>query len=414
MNSATVLIVGDELLAGEIPDGNGPFLAARLGDLGIRVAEIRVLPDDVERLAEALRAERVRSAAVLVCGGLGPTSDDVTTEAVATAFGLRLEPHEPSWQRIIDLFARRGRTAPPSNRRQVMIPAGAEPLPNEHGTAPGYVLETGTGFVAVFPGPPRELHPMFDGPFVERLRRRLPLPQGLAVRVLRCFGLPESSVGERLREAEAAFPGLRVGYQARFPEVLVKLRADRPDHPQLAPATEAVRTALASHLYAEGPDPLPAVLGRAAAGAGRRIVVAESCTGGLAAQLLTATSGSSTWFERGFVTYADAAKIEMLGVPAATLAAHGAVSEETALAMLAGALGRSRADAGFAITGIAGPDGGTPDKPVGTTCIAWGDREERAVETFAFPWDRERNRLLSAWTACHRLLRMFGAVRSGS
>jgi PncC family amidohydrolase len=196
-----------------------------------------------------------------------------------------------------------------------------------------------------------------------------------------------------------------VGYQFHFPEILAKLRGSSDDPDSLDRASDELKEQLAPHLYGSGDAVLPAVLGRELAARGLRIVTAESCTGGLAAKLLTDTPGSSTWMDTGFVTYSNEAKQRILGVPSGLIQEHGAVSEAVALSMLRGALERSSADVGLAITGIAGPEGGTPEKPVGTVWIAWGGRGLLKTRSYRFGWDREYNRLISAWAALFHLYR---------
>ncbi len=402
--TASVFIVGDELLAGDIADRNGPFLAERLTDQGCRVRSIGILPDDTEIIAESIRRAVRADGLVLLCGGLGPTSDDRTTEAVARALGRALVLDSESWERIRQIFSvLRGEEPPPGNDKQAMFPEGADVLPNELGTAPGYVVRKNGSVIAVLPGPPRENRPMVEKELFPWLNRNLPGRDPLAVRILRVFGLPESEVGHRLHPLESACPDLSFGYRFSFPEILVKLRGEADDPGMLERASGEVNRVLAPHVYGTGDETLPAVLGRDLAARGLRVVTAESCTGGLAAKLLTDTPGSTAWMERGFVTYSNASKVELLGVPPETLESSGAVSEPVARAMLAGALERSAADVGLAVTGIAGPEGGTAEKPVGTVCIAWGDAGQMHATTHQFYWDREYTRLISAWAALHHL-----------
>lgn len=403
---AEILLVGDELLAGEVRDRNGPAMRDFLIGEGIRTLGMAVLPDDRQAIAGAV--ERALAAGRLVCvlGGLGPTSDDLTAEAVAGVVGRTLVRDEAQWARIQQMFAAMNRTPPPGNDKQVHIPVGADVLPNEVGTAPGWALVVGEGAVAVFPGPPRENGPMMLGPFAAWLEAHLPRRTRWSARVFRTFGLAESEVGHRLHAIEARLGSTRLAFQYHFPEVLVKLRVPEGSESLADTLTDELRAALAPALYGEGDEDLPAVLGRQLKIAGRRIVTAESCTGGLGSKLLTDTPGSTAWFERGFVTYTNEAKVELLRVPRELLRAHGAVSEGVAGAMLQGALERSAADVGFAITGIAGPGGGSPDKPVGTVCIAWGNREGIETHTLHLRWDRNYNRIVSAWSAMARVLRL--------
>jgi nicotinamide-nucleotide amidase len=403
--TAAVLLIGDELLSGDIADRNGPYLAERLTDYGFRVRNLNILPDETDQIAAGLTRAAEGQGLVVLCGGLGPTSDDRTSEAVAKALGLTLTLDREQWERIREIFSVfRAEEPPPGNEKQAMIPAGAEILPNELGTAPGYVMRTGRSVVAVLPGPPRENRPMVEKELLPWLDRNLPGRDPKAVTIFRVFGLAESEVGHRLRPLEAAFPELSFGYRFSFPEILVKLRGKGAEGGEvISRAGPEVSRVLAPHVYATGDRNLAAVLGQELVERGLRVVTAESCTGGLSAKLLTDTPGSSAWMERGFVTYSNASKQELLGVPAFLLERDGAVSEAVARAMLEGALGHSAADVGFAITGVAGPDGGTNEKPVGTVCVAWGDRKTRTAATYRFHWDRECNRLISAWAAMRQL-----------
>ncbi len=403
--TATILIIGDELLAGEIADKNGPYLAEQLMARGVRVGELCILPDHTDTIAAAVQAALAQSSLVLVCGGLGPTSDDRTTESVAQALGRPTVFDEAAWENVCAIFKVHDVEPPPGNRKQAEIPEGAELLPNRWGTAPGFLARQGDGRVAVLPGPPRENRPMFTEVLWPLLAAGLgdaPLAQ---TRVFRVFGLPESTVGERLQSLEKAHPELTVGYQARFPEILVKLRIDSSQGEAGDAAAAELHKVLHPFLYGEGDTTLPEILGRAVADQGKKIVTAESCTGGLAAKLLTDIPGSTAWMDRGFVTYTNESKTDLLHVDAALLAEHGAVSEPVVLAMLAGALEHSEAQLGLAITGIAGPTGGTEDKPVGTVWIAWGDRDNPRSRLLRFPFNRDFNRTLSAWAALGQLYR---------
>lgn len=306
-------------------------------------------------------------------------------------------------------FRRHEPDAAPGNDKQVQIPEGADVLVNEAGTAPGWALALDGGMVAVFPGPPRENGPMMTGPFAAWLADRVPGRTRWTVRVFRTFGLAESEVGHRLKPLEERLGDIRLAYQYHFPEVLVKLRVPAGAEAAADALAAEIRAALAPALYGEGDDDLPAVLGHRLRIAGRRIVTAESCTGGLAGKLLTDPPGATKWFERGFVTYTNEAKTELLRVPRELIRDRGAVSEEVAAAMLRGALERSAADVGFSITGIAGPGGGSPEKPVGTVCIAWGDREAIETHTLHLRWDRDYNRIVSVWSAMARVLRLLEA-----
>lgn len=402
---ARILLIGDELLAGEVADRNGPFMATWLKDQGFHLVRQVTLPD-LQALIEAEVAAGL-AAGELVCtfGGLGPTSDDRTSAAIAAVVDRTLVRDEAQWQRIQQIFAGVNRTPPPGNEKQASVPRGAVVLANELGTAPGYALRHGAGAVVALPGPPRENAPMVEGPFRAWADAHLPGRRRWTTRIFRTFGLPESEVGARLKPLEPELGEVLLAFQFHFPEVLVKLRVPE-GHEAAAEALAArVREALTPGLYGEGETDLPAVLGQALVAHGKRIVTAESCTGGWVAKLLTDMPGSGNWFERGFVTYSNQAKREVLGVAAALLDEHGAVSEPVVAAMLEGALERSAADVGLAISGVAGPGGGSRYRPVGTVCLAWGDRAGLETRTLRLRWDRDYNRLVSAWSAMHRVLR---------
>ena len=404
---ASVLLIGDELLAGDIQDRNGPYFADQLTGQGFRMLGIRLLADDTEGIAAAVREALQECQLVVVCGGLGPTSDDRTTEAVGQALGRRLVLDQEQWERIRKIFSvLRQEDPPPGNEKQAKLPEGADALLNEMGTALGYVARQGDSAVAVLPGPPKENQRMFEKQLLPWLDRNMPDRSRWAARVFRVFGLPESEVGNRLRDLEAEYGDLRVSYRFHFPEILVKVRCGLELVGRLEEASTDLQGLLEPHLYGTGEDRLPSVLGQELVRRGLRIVTAESCTGGLVAKLLTDAPGSSSWMERGFVVYSNQAKQQLLGVPEEMLMQYGAVSEPVALSMLQGALERSDAQVGLAITGIAGPGGGTLGRPVGTVWIAWGDHSQRHAETHQFHWDREYNRLLSAWAAMHQVYQL--------
>ncbi len=405
--TASILLVGDELLVGEIEDRNGPYLADRLTREGLHVLSIRLLPDDVRTIAAAVTEALQGCRLAVVCGGLGPTSDDRTSEAVGQALKRRLILDEAQWERIRSLFSELGGIEPPpGNEKQAMIPEGADVLANELGTALGYVARQGESAVAVLPGPPKENRRMFDQQLLPWLDRNMPDRSRRVTQVFRVFGLPESEVGHRLKGLEDEYGDLRVAYRFHFPEILVKLGCDAVREERLREASADLERALAPHVYGTGEEDLPCVLGRELERKGLRIVTAESCTGGLAAKLLTDVPGSSAWMERGFVVYSNRAKVQLLGVSEEMLEQHGAVSRQVALAMLEGALRRSEAGVGLAVTGIAGPSGGTAERPVGTVWIAWGDANRREARIHRFHWDRQYNRLVSAWAAIYRVYQL--------
>jgi nicotinamide-nucleotide amidase len=364
--SAAVLTIGTELMRGEIVDTNAAWLAAELSAVGFRVTRKLCVDDDHERIQAALAALGAEHDLFVCTGGLGPTTDDITAECVARFLEVPLERDAPSLARIRERIVRAGRSPTASNDKQADFPRGARVLPNERGTAPGFAVEVGRARAFFLPGVPTEMEAMFSIHVVPALAG---LPHDPAAQVvLRTFGLPESGVNDLLAGIETRFR-VTLGYRARFPEVDVKVFARRDDGASAEraarKAADAAREALGSAVFAEGDVGYPEALGRLLVERGVTLGLAESCTGGLLAELLTRAPGSSRFFLGSLVTYANEAKQAVLQVPPALLERYGAVSEEVARSMAEGARRVLRADYALAVTGIAGPGGGSDDKPVG-------------------------------------------------
>jgi nicotinamide-nucleotide amidase len=404
--TCAVLCIGTELTRGELVNGNAAWLSAGLTDIGFDVVEHVVVDDDPTRIAEAL--ERLgRRVQILVCtGGLGPTTDDLTSRSVAGLLGVPLLRDDASLDHIRRRFERLGRPFTPSNEKQAEFPEGAEILANPIGSAPGFSVAVGSCRAFFLPGVPREAMRMFDDQVVPRVRSLAPSTS--FQRRLRSFGLPESAVGERLAGVEAAYPGVTVGYRAHFPEIEVKVLA-RESTPNAARelcdrATIDVRARLADVIYGEGDETYAGVLGRDLRTKGQTLAVAESCTGGLVGHMITREPGASDFLLADAVTYANSAKAIMLGLDEDVIRGHGAVSAEVAAAMAEGVRRVAGADVALALTGIAGPSGGTPQKPVGTVILAVNSVRGTTVENHLFPGDRHQIQLLAAYAGL-RLVR---------
>jgi nicotinamide-nucleotide amidase len=374
--TAAIFSIGTELTRGELVNGNAAWLADQLTQLGFECTEHLTVDDDIERIVASLKALSSRHGVVLCTGGLGPTTDDLTTEAVAKALGVPLERHPASLERIAAFFAARGRTMSPSNEKQADFPRGAQVLQNDLGTAPGFGVSLGAARLFFMPGVPREMKHLFED-------RILPQIAGLVVRTthqihLRTYGLPESTLGDLLKGVEGQFPGVTIGYRASFPEIELKVHARADDHASATSlaerATEEVRRRIGDIEFGGRSDSFPGAVGRTLRERGLTLSVAESCTGGLIGSMLTSVPGSSEFLLLDAVVYANAAKTAVLGVSEEILRAFGAVSEETAVAMVRGALRVTDADLAVAVTGIAGPGGGTDEKPVGTVYVAVATR----------------------------------------
>ena len=399
---AEVLTIGDELLRGEIIDSNKSFLSERLLRLDVETQFHTSVRDEPADMIDAFQRAASRAQVVLVSGGLGPTRDDLTAEVLARTFGRKLVQDAAALEGIRAFFRSIGREMTENNAKQACFPEGAEVLPNPVGTAPGFLLEERGTLFFCMPGVPRELMRMMDEQVLPRIAKRGGSGQVLRACLLRTFGMGESALDAEL--ADVAREGnVTLGFRTSFPDNYVRpvVRAGSAAEADalLADVCRTVRERLGSIVYAEGDETLEAVVGRLLSERKRTIAVAESCTGGLIAQKLTDVPGSSQYFLGGIVAYGNAAKRELLEVPAALLDRHGAVSVEVARAMAEGARRRFGADLAIATTGIAGPGGGTPEKPVGLVHVALADAARTHADHFVFPLDRLRHRTLTAQLA---------------
>lgn len=406
---AAILSIGDELILGQTQDTNARWLAGRLADRGVPCVQFRVVPDDLAAQAAALRELAAVAQVVIVTGGLGPTDDDLTREALRVAMGDAnpLVLDAPSLEALDRWFTHRGRSMPDINRRQAMRPSGAECLRNDFGTAPGLRGTVGGSTIVCLPGPPREMEPMFNQ-FV------LPLlpKQAMATGVVHAFGQGESFLAERLGDRMHRDRNPLVGTTASGSVVSARVRGrDAAAEPAAMQAELAAIEALwKPFAFGRGTTTLAGALGAALRERGLTMALAESCTGGLAGSLVTAESGSSAWFMGGLMTYANEAKRDLCGVPEALIVEHGAVSAPVAAALARGARERLRADWAASITGVAGPNGGSEAKPVGTVYIGVSGPGFEAVRRFKYPGERASVRDRAAKTALV-LLRLAVAER---
>ncbi len=400
---AEILTIGDELLRGEIVDSNKSFLSEKLLGIEVETRFHASVNDDPADMRDAFLRAAARSELVLVSGGLGPTRDDLTIEVLAETFGRKLVQHEPSLRQIEAFFARLGRAMAPSNAKQALVPEGAEVLPNPVGTAPGCMLDAGRAVFFCMPGVPRELYRMMDEQVLPRVAARLGGGRSvMRSALLRTFGLGESNLEDALKDVGRE-PGVVLGFRTAFPDNFLRPVARAASateaEAKLARACAAIEEKLGPLVYTRGEETMEAVVGRMLAERGLTLATAESCTGGLIGARVTAVPGSSRYYRGGVVAYANEAKRDLLGVPEALLREHGAVSEPVARAMAEGARTRLGADLALATTGISGPDGGTPEKPVGLVWIAFAASHGVEAEQMVFPFDRERHRTITAQTA---------------
>ncbi|HUG28340.1 MAG TPA: competence/damage-inducible protein A [Gemmatimonadales bacterium] len=402
-----LVTIGTELLLGFTVDTNAAWIGRALAERGISVVRRATVPDDPAAIRDAVRDGLERTGFVLTTGGLGPTEDDITKAAVAALFGRRVVFDASVWADLVERYARLGRPLSDANRTQAGVPEGATVLPNPRGTAPGLWITGDNGTVAMVPGVPREMRGLLQDEVIPRLTASAG-DDVIRSLTLRTAGIPESNLAADLGDAESAILPVTLAY---LPDVIgVDLRltswnvasavADR----QLQAAAALVRSRAGKHVYGEGEADLAAVILDRLRRRGYRLAVAESCTGGLLAGRLTGVPGSSEVFVGGTIAYANQAKIDHLGVSNSDLQDHGAVSEAIALQMAAGAARNFAADIAVGVTGVAGPDGGSAEKPVGTIWLGFQSPERRWAERVVFPGNRAEIRARAVQFALYRLL----------
>jgi nicotinamide-nucleotide amidase len=411
---AEILATGDEIRSGALVDSNSAYIADRLECLGVDVTRHHCVGDALEPLIEVILEIGGRADIALVTGGLGPTVDDRSAEAAAAAAGVGMELDRSVLEEIEAFFRTRGRPCSPTNRKQAMIPSGADCLHNPVGTAPGFALDVSGCRFFFMPGVPYEMKRMLEHHVLPRIRemqggRR----QHSLVRTLATFGLPESTAGERVAEVSERFPGIVLGLRAKFPEIQVKfyLRTEDEKAGQTL-LDEAVRWAagqLGANLFSLEGESMAETVGRLLLDRRETLAVAESCTGGLVGNWITNTAGSSDYFLFSAVTYHNRTKTVVLGVEERALIDHGAVHPVIAGQMAEGAKRVAGSTYGLAITGIAGPGGGTDDKPVGTVCLGLTGPGGTATRRLHFAFGRRlMNKRLFATAALDMLRRELG------
>jgi len=397
---AAILSTGDELTTGRIVDSNASWIADKLFEIGVDVTCVVTVGDWPDRLEWAWRQALDRADVVISTGGIGPTADDLTSETIARVAGVPLALHDASAERIRRFFVAAGREMPENNLKQALMPEGALVVENALGTAPGYRLAVGKRWLVVLPGVPREMKPMMEQQVLPWLRSERGGDVYLA-RVFQTFGITESGLDELV--AGLIDPNeARVSFRASFPEVSLRLVVrGAPDEAErrLDALAARMRDRLGPYCYGEGAVTMEEAAGWALRDRGLTLAVAESCTGGLVGHRVTSVAGSSAWMRGGVIAYANDAKVRLLGVPEQVVAEYGAVSVETAAAMARGARERLGSDLAIATTGIAGPDGGTPEKPVGTVCVGLATATDVRTSRYQLWGTRDWVKLLASQIA---------------
>ena len=417
-----IINTGSELMLGRVLNTHQQWLCRHLADLGYVVGRQTAVPDTAESIRQAVREALSRSELILVTGGLGPTSDDRTREVIAQLVGRPLLEDRAVRESIEHFFATRKRAVPSNSLVQALVPEGTMVLANAFGTAPGLVMEVNPPaaggkpcLLIMLPGPPRELRPMFSNQVAPLLMRRFPLEAGFVCRTLRTTGLGESFIEEKIDAPLQGLlqGGLELGYCARSGEVDIRLVAQGPKAAeQVAEAERIVRSLVGDLIFGCDDEQLESNLVLMLTERKQTVALAESCTGGFMANRITNVPGASAVFLGGMVTYCNEAKVMFLGVQAATLLQHGAVSEATAKEMAEGARAKWGADYALSATGIAGPSGAVEGKPVGTVFIGLASRSGTIVRRFQNPYDRETFKYVSSQQALEMLRRSLAGISS--
>jgi nicotinamide-nucleotide amidase len=403
---ASIISVGNELLSGETVDTNTSYLSGELAAMGVSVVRGCTVRDEVFDIAEAMENAAGRSDIVLVTGGLGPTEDDVTRDALARFLGVELQLHEGFLADIRGFFERRGVKMAESNIRQAYLPAGAEGLGNSVGTAPGIAAQREGRKFFCMPGVPSEMRTMFAEHVAGRIRSCCGGHVVVRKKVM-CFGLGESTIADRLGDMMSRGRNPEINSTADVGVVTLHIIGSAQEERQANDMVEADRARICDLLgeavYGYDGETPAEVVGRELRDKGKTVAIAESCTGGLVAKLLTDAAGASDYFKCGWITYSNAAKVAELGVGEGLIKSHGAVSEDVCMAMAEGARLRGGADLGVAVTGIAGPGGGSEQKPVGTVYICVSNVRGSTCRRFTFGGNRDGVRMRSALWAIQML-----------
>ncbi len=407
---AYLISIGEEILIGQTLNTNTAFIGNKLSDINIDVIKSGVVKDDEANIIEELNEAKLKADVIIITGGLGPTHDDITKKTIVKYFNTVLKENNEVLENIRLLFEKRNRKVTPLNEQQALVPEIAEIISNEYGTAPGMWIEEEKKIFIILPGVPSEMQPMIENFVVPRLTE-IASSEGLLIRrlILQTTGIPESTLYEKLGDlnellqgAELAFLPSVFGVKLR---ITVKTNDEEEAKNKLIEIEQKIRGKAGRYIYARGEEKLEETIGRLLVERGLKLAVAESCTGGHISNLLTNISGSSKYFERGVISYSNAAKVEILKVDEDTITQFGAVSQEVAMQMAEGVKSTSGADIGIAVTGILGPTGATTDKPVGLIYVGYCDEKVCLARKFMLGNDRIINKQRATQAALDALRR---------
>lgn len=402
--NATILTIGDELLIGQTIDTNSAYIGKELNKIGIRIYQRIAVGDVAEQITEGLKRASAQSELVIITGGLGPTKDDITKKTLAEYFGVGFTFYEEVWEKMKTIFEKRGSKVLEMNRSQAELPSNAVMLPNMRGTAQGmWFDEKGVVYVSM-PGVPHEMIHLLDTQVIPKLKARFVLPKILH-RTLMTAGAGESSLAVQLNEFENALPEyMTLSYLPELGTVKLRLSAyEEATEKEINAHFETLKNTLGDYVYSEGEISLQEFIGNQLLAIRKTLATAESCTGGYLSHLITSVPGSSQWFNGGVISYSNEMKMNVLGVKKETLETYGAVSEQVVREMVSGILKITKADYGIAVSGIAGPDGGTPEKPVGMVWVAVANHDQIIAREFHFFPSRMENIKVTANAALNLL-----------
>jgi nicotinamide-nucleotide amidase len=410
---AIIISIGDELLIGQVINTNAAYIAEKLNSVGIEVKRMMTVGDEEDEVVQALDEAFAEYDVICTTGGLGPTHDDVTRNAVCRFLQTDLVVNEEALENVRRIVNLRNLPLTKLNEDQALVPRGCEVMQNPHGTAPGYFFHRGGKHLAVMPGVPYEMKPMMENSVVPYFQR-YGTGQAIRHRTLKTTGIPESFLFQQLGKLDELLDGARLAFLPAPTGVRLRISVQEENpaaaEKKIQDVEKRIRERAGKYIYGVEDEELELVVGRLLTERKRTIAVAESCTGGLITDKITDVSGSSNYFERGVVTYSNRSKVEILGVPDELIQQHGAVSSEVAKSMAEGIRRISGSDIGLSTTGIAGPTGATPDKPVGLVWIGYSDERETIALKFNFGDDRRRVKERAAQAALElvrrKLLRM--------
>ena len=399
---AEIITIGDEILYGQTIDTNSAYIGEKLSELGIEIVYKITVGDNIKNICDAFENALDRADIIIATGGLGPTNDDMTKKAIVRVFKRNLVFHEEILRKVEEGFKKRGILMPKVNQNQALLPQGSKAIPNQYGSAPGIFIEEKNRLFFALPGVPLEMRSMMEADVLKMLSKRAKTK--IFLKKLRTTGVPESAIYERIEPLIRLRTGVFFAFLPSYLGVDIKLTSRLKE--SLEDIEKRIRSILGDCIYVEDDITLEEVVGKLLLEKGKTISVAESCTGGLIGKKITNVSGSSEWFERGVISYSNESKMELLGVPDNALERYGAVSEQVAVLMAEGIRKLSKTDFGLSAAGIAGPTGGTKEKPVGLVYVGFAHEGGSFAQKFIFGEDRNTNRERTAQAALN-LVRLF-------